>query len=238
MRVVAGELRGRKIEAPEGKTTRPTTDKAREATFNALGSAGVIIDAYVVDAFAGSGALGIEALSRGAAHCTFIERDRDALEVLKRNVETLGLTDRATIVRGDAMQQLAAVKGATLIVADPPVTLTSGAGLRTMSAANLLAWGATGTTRKSHVTSGVTCTSETLAVVEKIALLPAAVTPSALVSEMTMSASHPAEFQHGLPSMVKVPTSKLPVADWPNENSWCVPGAHSAVWHTLNGVAP
>jgi 16S rRNA (guanine966-N2)-methyltransferase len=73
-----------------------------------------------VDAFAGSGALGIEALSRGAAHCTFIERDRDALEVLKRNVDTLGLTDRATIVRGDAMQQLAAVKGATLIVADPP----------------------------------------------------------------------------------------------------------------------
>ena len=115
MRVVAGELRGRKIEAPEGKTTRPTTDKAREATFNALGSAGVIIDAHVVDAFAGSGALGIEALSRGAAHCTFIERDRDALEVLKRNIDTLGLTDRATIVRGDAMQQLAAVKGATLI---------------------------------------------------------------------------------------------------------------------------
>jgi 16S rRNA (guanine966-N2)-methyltransferase len=120
MRVVAGELRGRKIEAPEGKTTRPTTDKARQATFNALGSAGVVIDAHVVDAFAGSGALGIEALSRGAAHCTFIERDRDALEVLKRNIDTLGLTDRATIVRGDAMQQLAAVKGATLIVADPP----------------------------------------------------------------------------------------------------------------------
>lgn len=120
MRVVAGELRGRKIEAPEGKTTRPTTDKARQGTFNALGSAGVIIDAHVVDAFAGSGALGIEALSRGAAHCTFIERDREALEVLKRNVETLGLIDRATIVRGDAMQQLAAVKGATLIVADPP----------------------------------------------------------------------------------------------------------------------
>ena len=119
MRVVAGELRGRKIEAPEGKTTRPTTDKARQATFNALGSAGVIIDAHVVDAFAGSGALGIEALSRGAAHCTFIERDRDALEVLKRNVDTLGLTDRATIVRGDAMSQLAAVKGATLIGSGP-----------------------------------------------------------------------------------------------------------------------
>ena len=66
MRVVAGELRGRRISAPLGKKTRPTTDKAREATFNALGSLGVIVGARVVDAFAGSGALGIEALSRGA----------------------------------------------------------------------------------------------------------------------------------------------------------------------------
>ena len=120
MRVVAGELRGRKIEAPEGKTTRPTTDKAREATFNALGSAGVIIDAHVVDAFAGSGALGIEALSRGAAHCTFIERDRDALEVLKRNIDTLGIADRSTIVRGDALTQVAQCKEADLVLADPP----------------------------------------------------------------------------------------------------------------------
>ena len=76
MRVVAGELRGRRINAPLGKKTRPTTDKAREATFNALGSLGVVVGARVVDAFAGSGALGIEALSRGAEHCTFIERDR------------------------------------------------------------------------------------------------------------------------------------------------------------------
>ena len=93
MRVVAGELRGRRINAPLGKKTRPTTDKAREATFNALGSLGVVVGARVVDAFAGSGALGIEALSRGAEHCTFIERDREALEVLGENLETLGLTD-------------------------------------------------------------------------------------------------------------------------------------------------
>ena len=120
MRVVAGELRGRKIEAPEGKTTRPTTDKARQATFNALGSAGVVVDAHVVDAFAGSGAMGIEALSRGAAHCTFIERDREALEVLQRNIHTLGLDSRATIVRGDVLMQLGAVRDATLVIADPP----------------------------------------------------------------------------------------------------------------------
>ena len=72
MRIVAGELRGRKIVAPLGDTTRPTTDMAREAIFNALTSLDVIIGARVLDLFAGSGALGIEALSRGAAHCTFI----------------------------------------------------------------------------------------------------------------------------------------------------------------------
>ena len=120
MRVVAGELRGRKIEAPEGKTTRPTTDKAREATFNALGSLGVVVDAHVVDAFAGSGALGIEALSRGAAHCTFIERNREALVVLQRNIDTLGLRDRATVVRGDALSQLVSVRKADIVLADPP----------------------------------------------------------------------------------------------------------------------
>ena len=120
MRVVAGELRGRRINAPLGKKTRPTTDKAREATFNALGSLGVVVGARVVDAFAGSGALGIEALSRGAEHCTFIERDREALEVLRENLETLGLVDRSTIVRGDAMTNIGLVRNVSLVLADPP----------------------------------------------------------------------------------------------------------------------
>ena len=120
MRVVAGELRGRRINAPLGKKTRPTTDKAREATFNALGSLGVVVGARVVDAFAGSGALGIEALSRGAEHCTFIERDREALEVLQENLETLGLTDRSTVVRGDVMTNIALVRNVSLVLADPP----------------------------------------------------------------------------------------------------------------------
>ena len=120
MRVVAGELRGRRINAPTGKKTRPTTDKAREATFNALGSLGVVVGARVIDAFAGSGALGIEALSRGAEHCTFIERDREALEVLGENLETLGLTDRSTVVRGDAMTNIGLVRNASLVLADPP----------------------------------------------------------------------------------------------------------------------
>ena len=120
MRVVAGELRGRRISAPEGKKTRPTTDKAREATFNALGSINAVIGARVLDAFAGSGALGIEALSRGAVHCTFIERDREALEVLRENIATLGLADRSTVIRGDALVYANTVPEATLILADPP----------------------------------------------------------------------------------------------------------------------
>ena len=120
MRVVAGELRGRRINAPLGKKTRPTTDKAREATFNALGSLGVVVGARLVDAFAGSGALGIEALSRGAEHCTFIERDREALEVLHENLETLGLVDRSTVVRGDAMTNIGLARNVSLVLADPP----------------------------------------------------------------------------------------------------------------------
>ena len=120
MRVVAGELRGRRINAPLSKKTRPTTDKAREATFNALGSLGVVVGARVIDAFAGSGALGIEALSRGAEHCTFIERDREALEVLRVNLETLGLVEKSTIVRGDAMTNIGLVRDASLVLADPP----------------------------------------------------------------------------------------------------------------------
>ncbi len=120
MRVVAGTLRGRRIESPKSRTTRPTTDKARQATFNALGSLGVIEDAVVVDAFAGSGAMGIEALSRGAQHCTFIENDREALAVLQANLEYLGLRDRSTVVRGDALARLDQIANATLVIADPP----------------------------------------------------------------------------------------------------------------------
>ena len=78
MRVVAGELRGRRIEAPPGTDTRPTTDMVREAVFNALGSLDLLHGAAVADLFAGTGALGIEAISRGAAHCTFIAAIRHA----------------------------------------------------------------------------------------------------------------------------------------------------------------
>jgi 16S rRNA (guanine966-N2)-methyltransferase len=119
MRVVSGELRGRRIVAPEGDTTRPTTDKVREAVFNALGSLGVVLDAHVADLYAGSGALGIEALSRGAAHCTFVERDRSALVALRDNLSSLGLDDRSRVVTGDVMAVAGSID-ADLVFADPP----------------------------------------------------------------------------------------------------------------------
>lgn len=120
MRVVAGSLRGRAIEAPEGDATRPTTDRAREALFNALNSLGAIDGAQVLDLYAGSGALGIEALSRGAASCTFVERDRRALDAIRSNISHLGIADRSKVVAGDVSTLLAGLRRFDLVLADPP----------------------------------------------------------------------------------------------------------------------
>ena len=94
MRVVAGEFRGRKLTAPAGGATRPTTDRVREAIFNALNSLDVIVDATVADLYAGSGALGFEALSRGAGHCTFVEAATDQMgeSRIDRNVKRYFVT--------------------------------------------------------------------------------------------------------------------------------------------------
>jgi len=119
--VVAGTARGRRIAAPPGTDTRPTTDRVREAVFNALGSLGAVHDAVVADLFAGSGALGIEALSRGAAHAHFVESDRRAADVVAANLAELGFADRATLVRRalpGALDQLPV--GLDLVLADPP----------------------------------------------------------------------------------------------------------------------
>jgi 16S rRNA (guanine966-N2)-methyltransferase len=124
MRVVAGQLRGRKIEGPVTEATRPTTDKVREAIFNALSSLDVLDGARVIDLYAGSGALGIEALSRGAAHCVFVENNRDALAVLRKNLQHLDLGDRSTVREADAMGALAADASIDLLLADPPYGFT------------------------------------------------------------------------------------------------------------------
>jgi len=132
MRVVAGEFGGRKLVAPDGMTTRPTTDKVREAVFNSLVAQGIVEDAAVVDLFAGSGALGIEALSRGATRCIFVERDRNALLALRANVAALRIEDRATIVTSDVMAWVPAMRGVDLALIDPPYTFDAWSTLLTL----------------------------------------------------------------------------------------------------------
>ena len=129
MRVVAGDLRGRRIESPKGDATRPTTDKVREAVFNALGSMDAVDGARVADVFAGTGAMGIEALSRGASHCTFVEKDKNALAVLRQNIAALGLSDRATVLAIDAVSAVASLGDVDLFIADPPYGFTHWADL-------------------------------------------------------------------------------------------------------------
>ena len=121
MRVVAGELRGRRLQSPEGGDVRPTSDRVRESVFNALGSLDAVEGARVLDLFAGTGALGIEALSRGAARATFVEQARPALRILEANLAALGLGDRARVVRGDVLAVLAGLtEPVDLVLIDPP----------------------------------------------------------------------------------------------------------------------
>ncbi len=119
LRIVAGQLGGRFIQAPAGRLTRPTTGRVREAWFSAIGRE--VVNARVLDLFAGSGALGIEALSRGARHAHFVETDRRALSILRSNLEALGILESATIVRGDVFRWLDSVDtNWDLALADPP----------------------------------------------------------------------------------------------------------------------
>ena len=120
MRVVAGSARGRRLTTPAGQGVRPTADRVREATFNALGSLGVVEGATVLDLFAGSGAMGIEALSRGAASATFVDRDPRALAAVRANLEATGLAARAEVVRADAERWLEGAGRFDLAVLDPP----------------------------------------------------------------------------------------------------------------------
>jgi 16S rRNA (guanine966-N2)-methyltransferase len=116
VRVVAGEFRGRRLTAPRGQRTRPTADRVREALFSMLGD---VTGARVLDLYAGSGALGIEAMSRGAESAVFVERDAGAAAVIERNLASLGLDQR--VVRQDALRFLARTKGMfDLVFCDPP----------------------------------------------------------------------------------------------------------------------
>jgi len=122
MRVVAGELRGRRIVAAAGRETRPTSERARAGLFDWLGAR--VEGARVLDLFAGTGALGIEALSRGARDAVFVERSRGALRALRSNLAELGLAERCEVVERDLARGLGgrvAERGAfDLVFADPP----------------------------------------------------------------------------------------------------------------------
>ena len=120
MRIVGGNFSGRVLRAPAGAATRPTSEKVRQAVFNILGS---VSGDQVLDLFAGSGALGIEALSRGAAHATFVDAARPAVTAIRDNLRGLGLEDRATVVSGDAVAGAARQLPAApwrLVFVDPP----------------------------------------------------------------------------------------------------------------------
>ncbi|HYO80284.1 MAG TPA: 16S rRNA (guanine(966)-N(2))-methyltransferase RsmD [Bryobacteraceae bacterium] len=120
MRVIGGEFRSRRLQTLPGMDTRPTPDRLRESLFNVL--APEIEDAAFLDAYAGTGAVGIEALSRGAAKCIFIERSKEAVEVIRKNVRELGLERRSEILQGKVLEYLRHRK-ADIVFLDPPYTL-------------------------------------------------------------------------------------------------------------------
>lgn len=144
LRIIAGQWRGRKVKAPAGDTTRPTADRTRETLFSMLTSRlGSFEDLSVLDLFAGSGALGLEALSRGAAKCVFVEQDRAAIDALRANIRTLEADDRAEIRPSSALALGPAPKPFDVVLIDPPYA--SGAGAVALDKLKRLGWFASST---------------------------------------------------------------------------------------------
>ncbi|MDX3910909.1 MAG: 16S rRNA (guanine(966)-N(2))-methyltransferase RsmD [Sphingobium sp.] len=137
MRVISGKWRGRALVAPKGDTTRPTADRTREALFSMLTSRlGSFEDIAVADLFAGSGALGFEALSRGAASCIFVEHDKAAVDAIRANAEKLGI--RADVRQTSALALGSAPAPLDLILMDPPYG--TGAGAVALDKLSRLGW--------------------------------------------------------------------------------------------------
>jgi len=124
-RIIAGAAGGRALQTPPGAGTRPTSDRVREALFSALEARGALTGAQVLDLYAGSGALGLEAVSRGAAGALFVESDRRAAAVVRANVAALGVSDRCTVVASSVRAALAREPAdlVDLVLADPPYLL-------------------------------------------------------------------------------------------------------------------
>jgi 16S rRNA (guanine966-N2)-methyltransferase len=128
VRIISGQWRSRPLVAPKGDTTRPTADRTRETLFSMLASRlGSFEELRVLDLFAGSGALGLEAISRGAAHCTFVEQDRPALDALEANIAKLGAKAQCDIRKSSVLSLGSALKPFDLILMDPPYATGAGA---------------------------------------------------------------------------------------------------------------
>jgi len=158
VRIIAGEWRGRPLIAPPGRSTRPTADRVRETLFSMLASRlGSFESLRVADLFAGSGALGFEALSRGAACATFVESDAAAAAAIRANADKLGATSRVTVLGGSALA-LPKTDPFDLVFADPPYAIASGtAALRAVMCAGWLApggWISVETARSDAVAPG------------------------------------------------------------------------------------
>lgn len=127
MRIIAGKWRSRPLIAPKGDSTRPTADRTRETLFSMLTSRlGSFDELQVLDLFAGSGALGLEALSRGAAHCSFVEADRAALNALEKNIEKLGARNQSDVRAASVLSLGKAIKSYDLILMDAPYGTAAG----------------------------------------------------------------------------------------------------------------
>jgi 16S rRNA (guanine966-N2)-methyltransferase len=137
MRIIGGTYGSLPLVAPRGRTTRPTSDRVREALFGILESAEVVANARVIDLYAGTGALALEALSRGAAYATLVESSREALDAIRTNVATLGVVDRTKVVAGDvlkAVRHLSPGPPFDLVLVDPPWALVDeGAAMKALA---------------------------------------------------------------------------------------------------------
>lgn len=128
MRIIAGDWRGRRLAAPKSDATRPTGDRTRETLFSMLASRlGTFEGLNVADLFAGSGALGLEALSRGAAHCLFVEQDKSAIDAIRANIQALGARERSAVQHGSVLSLGPAKEPYDLILLDPPYDTGAGA---------------------------------------------------------------------------------------------------------------
>jgi 16S rRNA (guanine966-N2)-methyltransferase len=137
VRVIAGAFGGRVLRAPAGTATRPTSDRVREAIFDVLGSQVDLDGMTVVDLFAGSGAMGIESISRGAASVVFVDEAPAAVGAIRANLATLGIEEQATVVREDAVRFVDRPHGFDLALCDPPYDFASWEGLLTNLRATL-----------------------------------------------------------------------------------------------------